>query len=119
MLEPLPGSDYPGPAAAEAAPPAYRARLSRQDHFNSRGQPLRGAPDILRQDRANYHRNTHRDPEDTDDTLFRTAAARNRISALPVDFGSQPNAAARIVSGTPLVEVRITPTALQVTILGE
>ncbi len=49
---------------------SYVARLSAQDHFNSKGVRLESVAAIIRQDRANYHKFNLRDPEDTYDGVF-------------------------------------------------
>lgn len=54
----------------------YGANLSARDRVNSKGQPLHSLREILRQDRANYHRFGKRDPEDQGDSLFRSAENR-------------------------------------------
>jgi hypothetical protein len=68
-------------------PPAYSgetyyARLSGADHFNSRGQRLKSAAAIIRQDRANYHRFNVRDDEDTGDSYFSSKSNRAALERM-------------------------------------
>lgn len=55
---------------AEEPLDSYTARLSSEDHFNSDGSRLKSAADIIRQDRANYHKFKIRDAEDQGDSFF-------------------------------------------------
>ncbi len=123
----VPLKSLSGDPAAEPVPPApaggamvYRARLSTRDHSNSAGKRLEGVGDILRQDRANYHKGKG-DGEDGPDPLFGTPAARNGMDARkPVPVGTAAGALRKaIVSGTPLVEVEITDSELRVRILSK
>lgn len=79
LVEPAPAEkneegvrDVPVPPVA----PGYTARLSRQDRLNSKGQPLTQLSEILRQDRANFHRFQRRDSEDSNDPWFESAPSR-------------------------------------------
>lgn len=84
----------------------YRARLSARDHFNSSGERLKNAAEIIRQDRANFHRYRKRDKEDTGDPIFSDAAARASLDDARVEFRSASDVAA-VLNGTPLVRVEI------------
>jgi len=77
---PLGGGDEP----AAAQPGSYRARLSAQDHVNSTGVLLKKVLEVLRQDRANVHRGTHRDTEDAVDARFSTAESREGMAQMPL-----------------------------------
>jgi hypothetical protein len=97
------------PAPVPAAPPAdgngYRARLSARDHVNSSGAGLKRIGDILRQDRANVHRGTHRDAEDQVDGRFADPAQREALAAMRFRVIGGAAAVNRIVNGTPVVKV--------------
>jgi serine/threonine protein kinase len=80
----------------------YRTRLSAQDHLSSTGARLTTIPDILRQDRANFHRFGKADPEDESDPLFADARNRNFFDSLT--FRGTREA---FIQGTPLVEVAV------------
>ena len=96
----------------------YRARLSANDHFNSKGERLTTVSDILRQDRANHHKGMG-DQEDGTDSLFSTVEGRNTMDRLtPVPVGKSAASWTRsILDGNPLVEVEVTEKALRVRIL--
>ncbi len=63
-------------AAGSGLTTYYCAFLSEQDHFNSKGQRLTKAAQIIRQDRANFHRFNLRDEHDETDDLFMSATNR-------------------------------------------
>lgn len=97
----------------------YRARLSARDHVNSSGAELKKVIDILRQDRANVHRGIHRDPEDQTDDRFASAEAREQLASMTARVRGGADAAVRIVSGTPVVDVTISEGAVQVEIVKD
>jgi len=96
----------------------YIARLSRRDHYNSYGTPLRGIRSILHQDRANYYRGW-RDPEDQGDPRFHRASARAQIDRFRiVPVGMSLSQLRRIILGdSPLVEVRVSGMTAYVNVL--
>ena len=96
----------------------YRARLSLEDHYNSKGKQLKSVADILRQDRANYYKGNS-DREDGPDPVFRTAKARGGMAGLRlVPVGSSKSLWSKvIISEAPLVEVEVTDKELKVKIL--
>ena len=83
----------------------YTAKLSNQDHFNSSGARIKSAADIIRQDRANFHKFNKRDKEDTNGNVFSTASARAEI---PKKLVISKSTAKKIVDGTPTVIVTVT-----------
>lgn len=97
----------------------YRARLSAEDHVNSTGQPLQTVADILRQDRANVHRGTHRDAEDQMDDRFTTKEAREAMAAMSVTVEGGRDAEARIVGGAPVIEVEISTVSVRVKVVND
>ncbi len=107
------------PAAQAEAGEAvrYRARLSAADHVNSSGNALKKVIDILRQDRANYHRGTHRDAEDGGEDRFAAPEAREALAGLPVTVHGGGEAEAEIVGGTPVVDVTVAGGAVEVEIV--
>ena len=63
---------------------SYTAYLSKKDRYNSNGERLTSVADILRQDRANFHKG-RRDPADGDDGgIFATAAGRAQFSSYSI-----------------------------------
>jgi hypothetical protein len=87
---------------------SFVARLSHRDHFNSRGERLTTIAQIIRQDRANFHRFNRRDPEDTSDSVFNEYENR-RILEVLVDRAYDENTPveAIVVNQTPKVRVEI------------
>lgn len=97
----------------------YRARLSAQDHFNSKGKKLQDAVAILRQDRANYHRYNLRDGDDQYDPLFASKENRARMEAMLGAKGLDFYLRDIILKGNPLVEVRIENGVISVKLVPE
>src|SRR5437773_10405101 len=57
----------------------YFTVLDKNDYYNSNGERLRSVADILRQDRANYHKG-QRGPRDEDDGgIFATKEGRSKF----------------------------------------
>ncbi len=116
--------DPPGPLggggdeAAEVGPDSYRARLSGPDHANSAGVLLKKVVEVLRQDRANVHRGTHRDREDDVDASFSTAETREFMAQMPLHVVGGAKAEAAILNGTPVVEVTFINDGMQVEIIS-
>ncbi len=97
----------------------YRAVLGAGDHFNSAGERLSTVGDVLRQDRANYHKGKG-DAGDGDDPVFDTFKARESMGKLKVIPVGLSEAALKkaVMDGTPKVEVEATTSALKVKIVG-
>ena len=105
------------PIGARSLPDvSYLARLGERDHFTFRGKPLSRASSILRQDRANYHRFSIRDPEDQSDPLFANKAARTQLVRNLERI--TPEVEQRIINGTPLVRVQVWGDHATVTVIG-
>jgi hypothetical protein len=68
--------------AKEQAIETYRAFLGSADHLNSSGVRLTEPWQIIRQDRASYHRFNVRDPGDQSDAFFGSIANRARMEQL-------------------------------------
>ena len=61
---------------------SYCAYLSNADHYNSKGAQLTQPGQVIRQDRANFHRFNLRDDADDWDSLFSNANNRERLEKL-------------------------------------
>ncbi len=94
----------------------YHARLSSDDHFNSRGQRLTNAAAIIRQDRANYHKFGIRDRGDTGDEYFSSKSNRAILERMLRNGNASRSTLRRIVNGTPLVTVKIYRRYIDVTV---
>ena len=106
------------PASGGGSAVVYRARLGPMDHFNSGGTRLTKVGDVIRQDRANFHKGKG-DAEDGSDPVFGDRSARDSMDGrrlIPV--GSDEASWSRaILDGAPLVEVEVASDALKVKIL--
>lgn len=85
----------------------YVARLSANDHFNSKGKRLRSVAAIIRQDRANYHKFGIRDSEDTGDDFFSSKSNRAILEKMLNRGYVSKEAKKTILNDTPLIFVQI------------
>jgi hypothetical protein len=85
----------------------YYAHIGPSDLYNSRGARLTEAWQIIRQDRANYHRFGVRDPGDQGDAFFDSADNRDMMESMLRNGFIEPSAARQVVSGGRLIRVRI------------
>ncbi|WP_395715644.1 hypothetical protein [Prosthecobacter sp.] len=106
-----------GDESAGVRPDSYRAKLSAADHANSTGVPLKNVLEVLRQDRANVHRGTHRDREDDVDVFFTTPENREAMAQMELRVVGGAKAESAILRGQPVVEVQISNDGLQVEII--
>lgn len=94
----------------------YVAFLGPNDHFNSRGARLTEPWQIIRQDRANYHKFRVRDPGDEGDRFFGSIKNRGRMERMILNGYINPNAAWRIVNENVWIQVEIYANAVNVTV---
>lgn len=99
----LVGSLVPSALSEEVV--RYRARISARDHQNSSGVALSKVEQILRQDRANFHRGIHQDPDDETDPAFADPRNREALEALAQRANIEAGLADAILRGEPLIEV--------------
>jgi hypothetical protein len=92
---------------AEEPIDTYTAKLSSEDHFNSDGGRLKSVADIIRQDRANYHKFNIRDAEDQGDSFFGDKDSRERIPKMLKNGHIDKVAQNSILNGSPVVTVSI------------
>ena len=95
---------------------SYVAFLGPNDHFNSRGARLTEPWQIIRQDRANYHKFRVRDPGDEGDRFFGSIKNRGKMERMILNGYINPNAAWRIVNENVWVQVEIYANAVNVTV---
>jgi hypothetical protein len=57
----------------------YTTYLSERDHYNSNGERLKSVADILRQDRANYHKGRADRQDEDDGGIFATTEGRAKF----------------------------------------
>jgi hypothetical protein len=99
---------------------AYVARISMADHHASDGYPLDTAAQMVRQDRANWHKFGRGDREDEDDVWFASTASRARLERMLNQGGAMSQATRRaIVRGEPVVEVEVYRNSVRVRIIGD
>ena len=94
-------------AAAQEIIGTYTAEIGRADLFNSEGQRLTAPWQVLRQDRANYHRFGVSQPGDQWDPLFADANNRAAMEQMVMNGYMDPQAARDIIAGGATVVVTI------------
>lgn len=97
-----------GAAQADQLLGTYMARISDNDHYASDGYRLDSAAQMVRQDRANWHKFGRGDAEDEGDDWFGSTAARARFEKM-LNKGSAMSQGTRraIINGEPVVEVEV------------
>jgi len=85
----------------------YEAYIGPSDLRNSEGGRLTQAWQVLRQDRANYHRYGLRDRGDQGDSFFGSVENRTIMERLVRDGRIAPSAARAVVAGDVWVTVRV------------
>ncbi|MDX8530992.1 hypothetical protein RFM41_05880 [Mesorhizobium sp. VK25A] len=109
-----------GAARADDMLGSYVARISDRDHRASDGYPLGSAAQMVRQDRANWHKFHRRDSDDHGDPWFRSDGSRADLQRMLERGGAMSNATRRaIVNGEPLIEVDIYPDRVRVSIVED
>ncbi|TIS54403.1 MAG: hypothetical protein E5W91_26970 [Mesorhizobium sp.] len=99
---------------------SYVARISDRDHHASDGYELDNAADMVRQDRANWHKFHRRDSDDENDVWFRTNGQRAGLQRRLERGGSMSASTRRaIVNGEPLIQVDVYSHSVRVSILED
>jgi hypothetical protein len=106
-------------ASADTYLGSYVARIGENDHYASDGYPLDTAAQMVRQDRANWHKFGVYDPEDENDSWFGDYDTRAWLEKA-LNRNSAMNKATRkaIVNGDPIVQVDVYQNSVKVTIIG-
>ncbi|MBS8260130.1 hypothetical protein DYI23_07865 [Roseibium polysiphoniae] len=108
---------FAGKAAAQGQLlEVYSAYLGSADHFNSKGARLTQPWQIIRQDRANFHKFGLRDPGDEGDRYFASAANRGRMERMILNGTIERSAAGRIVNSNVWITVEIYSDFVNVTV---
>ncbi|TPJ77697.1 hypothetical protein [Mesorhizobium sp. B2-6-2] len=109
-----------GTARADDMLGSYTARISDRDHRASDGYPLGSAAQMVRQDRANWHKFHRRDSDDQGDAWFRSDGSRADLQRMLERGGAMSSTTRRaIVNGEPLVEVDVYPDSVRVSIVED
>lgn len=95
------------PAAAQELIASYTAHIGQADLYNSRGERLREPWQILRQDRANFHRYGIRQFADEYDPVFGSMDARAQMEQLLRRGTITPEARRAILRGDTIVHVQV------------
>lgn len=108
-----------GAAQADQFLGSYIARISDNDHQASDGYALDTAAQMVRQDRANWHKFGSGDDEDQADDWFDSKASRTRLESM-LNKGSAMSARTRsaIENGEPVVQVDVYRNSVKVSIIG-
>lgn len=96
-----------GVAQAQEVIGSYAAFIGRADLFNSNGERLTEPWQVLRQDRANYHRFGISQPGDEWDPLFDDAGNRAAMEQMIMRGRMDPQARRNIMAGGAVVYVTI------------
>lgn len=95
------------PARADELIEEYRAFISENDLYNSSGTRLTKPWEIVRQDRANYHKFGLADAGDYYDSFFSSAKNREIVERMIANGLIDPAAAEGVVSGNVFIRVRV------------
>ena len=95
------------PALAQQLLGSYSAYIGMQDLYNSKGVRLSAPWQVLRQDRANYHRFGISQPGDEWDPFFGDYDNRAAMEQMVMHGSINPKAARDIMKGGALVYVEI------------
>ncbi|MBK1636356.1 hypothetical protein [Rhodovulum adriaticum] len=95
------------PAAADDLLDQYVAYIGGHDLYNSKGVRLWEPYQILRQDRANFHRFGRRDPMDQGDRFFADMNNRAAMERMLMQGNMPAPAANAIVNGGATVVVKV------------
>jgi len=99
---------------------SYVARISDRDHHASDGFQLDSAAQMVRQDRANWHKFRRRDADDQGDDWFRSNDDRANLQRMLQRGGAMSSSTKRaIVNGEPLIQVDVYEDSVHVSILED
>ena len=117
LLASLPGT---GAARADDMLGSYVARISDRDHHASDGYELSSAAQMVRQDRANWHKFHRRDADDQGDDWFGSNEDRAYLERMLKRGGAMSSSTRRaIVNGEPLIQVDVYENSVRVSILED
>ncbi|MFK0688363.1 hypothetical protein ACFX5Q_09190 [Mesorhizobium sp. IMUNJ 23033] len=99
---------------------SYVARISERDHHASDGFALDSAAQMVRQDRANWHKFHRRDSDDEGDGWFKSNDDRADLQRMLERGGAMSSSTRRaIVNGEPLIQVDVYSRSVRVSILED
>lgn len=96
-----------GVAKADRLVEEYNAYIGEEDLYNSHGEQLTEPWQVIRQDRANYHRYGVTQPGDEGDSFFASAKNREKAERM-IEYGTIETRAARaLLRGGSVINVQI------------
>lgn len=96
-----------GIARADRLIEAYNAYIGEEDLYNSNGEALTEPWQVIRQDRANYHRYGISQPGDEGDSFFASAKNREKAERM-IEYGTIERRAGRaLLRGGSVINVQI------------
>ena len=98
---------FASPMSAQELVGQYVAYIGNDDLHNSSGVRLSEPWQVLRQDRANFHRFGISQPGDQPDSFFGNIDNRAIMERMVMNGHIEPSAAQRLVNGGAMVVVRI------------
>lgn len=101
------GLGFVAPASAQELLEEYTAFIGPADLVNSKGKRLTQPWQILRQDRANFHKFGKGDPGDEWDSFFGDVKNRDAMEKMLMGGTMTKSARAAIVNGGAVVQVQI------------
>ncbi len=108
-----------GSARADSLLGSYEARISQRDKQASDGYALDTAAQMVRQDRANWHKFGSGDDEDQGDDFFATTQSRVKLeNMLNKKDAMNPATRKAIVRGEPVIQVDVYRYSVRVGILA-
>ena len=94
-------------AGDEAMITSYTARIGANDRVNSEGARLKSVADIIRQDRANFHKFGTTDLDDQTDDFFDDAKNRERIPVMLKKGYIDKETQNAILNSSPMILVNV------------
>ena len=96
-----------GVAKADRLVEEYNAYIGEEDLYNSHGEQLTEPWQVIRQDRANYHRYGVTQPGDEGDSFFASAKNREKAERM-IEYGTIETRAARaLLRGGSVINVQV------------
>jgi len=109
-----------GAASADEYLGSYQARISSDDKRASDGYRLDTVPQMIRQDRANFHKFGATDSEDEDDPWFTSTSSRARFEKMLGKSGVMlKKTREAIADGEPVIQVDVYRNSVRVEIISE
>ena len=96
-----------GASRAKSEGTVYFTVLNDNDYYNSKGERLTSVADILRQDRANYHKGQGGPRDEDDGGIFATKEGRNKFETYAIVLDENLSASDVIKGRQTTIVVRV------------